>query len=101
MKTPAATKTEHHKQSIFKAFFVGAAVHALLLALSLSDMSGITIYVMFLFAFPGLVVDISSEMIHPSQTGGYFLAILATIVNGAAYAGGFGLLLVLKSKLRK
>lgn len=101
MKSPPQTKAEEQKISIFKAFLVGAAVHALLLALSLSDMSGITIYIMFVFAFPGLVVDISSEMIHPSKTGGYFMAILATIVNGAAYAGGFWLLLIVKSKLRK
>lgn len=93
-------ESTHPRHQIFRAFLIGAAAHAILLALSLSDMSGITIYFMFVFAFPGLIIDVASEMAQPSTFGGILIAILATLVNGMAYAGGYWLLTSLKSKWR-
>lgn len=76
----------NRKQIILRAFIVGAFLHAVLLGLSLSEVFPPATLLLFIFAFPGLIVDMSSEIIHPSQTGGYFLAVLGTIANGAAYA---------------
>jgi hypothetical protein len=76
----------NRKQVITRAFIVGAVLHAVLLGLSLSEVFQPATLLLFLFAFPGLIVDMSSEIVHPSQTGGYLLAILGTTVNGAAYA---------------
>lgn len=71
---------------ILIAFVVGALVHALLLGLSLSGTFDLATWLLLVFALPGAMVDISSEMIHPSPMGGVVLALVATLVNGGAYA---------------
>lgn len=87
------------KRQIGKAFVIGAVVHAILLAASLSGPLGWATWLLLVFAFPGAIVDMSSEMVHPSQTGGVLLAIVATFVNGGAYALGAWLLAKIRRRL--
>lgn len=83
---------------LVKAFVVGAVVHAVLLALGLSGVFDAATWLLLVFALPGAVVDISAEMIHPSQTGGVILAGVATLVNGGAYALGVWLFSTIKRR---
>lgn len=87
------------KRQMAKAFVIGAVVHAVLLAASLSGLLDWATWLLLVFALPGAIVDISSEMVHPSQTGGMVLAIVATFVNGAAYALGAWLLAKIRRRL--
>lgn len=95
----AKTDPKNLRVPLVKAFFVGFGVHALLLALSLSEQFGMTTYLLLVVAFPGALVDVSSEMIHPSQLEGMLIATLASAVNGAAYA--LGAFFVLKIRERR
>lgn len=77
---------------------MGAIAHAILLAISLSELFNGATILLFLFALPGLMVDMSSEIIHPSSMGGNLLVVLGTIVNGAAYAAVTWIVLVVTKK---
>lgn len=67
------------------AFAIGVLIHVVLLGLSLSGRFDFATFLLLVFALPGALVDISSEMIHPSQAGGILIATIATLFNGAAY----------------
>ena len=84
------------------AFLSGALVHAVLLGLSLtgSVLSDAATWFLLVFALPGAMVDMSSEMIHPSLWGGILLAIVGTMVNGGAYAVGAWLAMNFRNRLR-
>ncbi len=75
------------KRLFIVAFVTGALLHAVLLGLSLtaSGLSNGPTSLLLIFALPGAIVDMSAEIFHPSQWGGFFLAIVATVVNGGAY----------------
>lgn len=88
------------KRTLWIAFVVGAVVHALLLGLSLVGNLDMAAVLLLVFALPGALVDISSEMIHPSQTGGFVLAFVGTVVNGGAYALGAWGVLKIRARMR-
>jgi hypothetical protein len=79
---------DYNRRRIALAFATGAVVHALLLALAMhpSINSDLARQLLLVVALPGLVVDMSAEMIHPSEWGGFALAGIASLVNGIAYA---------------
>lgn len=79
---------------------MGAFVHAILLGLSLVGNLDEAALLLLVFAFPGALVDVSSEMIHPSQTGGFVLALIGTVVNGGAYALGAWIVLKIRARMR-
>lgn len=87
----------NQKRLLVTAFVVGALVHAMLLASSLSGVFDMATWLLLVFALPGAIIDISAEMIHPSQTGGIVLAVVASLVNGGAYALGAWIVFRLRS----
>lgn len=63
------------------AFGIGALVHLGLLGLSLSGLFDAATVLLLVFALPGALVDISTEMIRPSQTGSILLVTVATVLK--------------------
>ncbi len=90
------------KRLFATAFVIGALVHALLLGVSLtaSVLSDAATWLLLVFALPGAIVDMSAEMMHPSQWGGVWLTIVATIVNGGAYVVGAWMAMNIRNRLR-
>jgi multisubunit Na+/H+ antiporter MnhE subunit len=83
-----------HERRWVRAFAVGAAVHLILLGFASFELlaSDLAAILLFVFALPGALVDVSAEVIHPSKLGSAALVAVATAVNGAAYAAGAALL---------
>ena len=81
-------KSSPNPPTIALGFAIGALVHAFLLVLAMhpSINSELARLLLLVVALPGLVVDMSAEMIHPSEWGGFALAGIASLVNGLAYA---------------
>jgi hypothetical protein len=95
------TLWENPKRLFVTAFVIGALVHAVLLALSLtsSAFSHPATVLLLVIALPGAMVDMSSEMLHPSKLGGFLLAIVGTMVNGGVYLVGAWIAFKLRNRL--
>lgn len=74
------------RRGIF-AFAIGCVVHILLLCIATycTTISGGATLMLLIVAFPGLVIDMSAEVIRPSPTGTFALATAATVMNGIFY----------------
>lgn len=94
-----SVKTNHRRMR-WIAFGIGGLVHLALLGLSLSGLFNFATFLLLVFALPGALVDISTEMIRPSQTGSILLVTIATVLNGLAYALGTWCLQVILQKRR-
>lgn len=88
------------RRTVWIAFGTGALVHLGLLGLSLSGLFDSATFLLLIFALPGALVDISAEMIRPSQTGSILLVTVATVLNGLAYALGTWCLQIILQKRR-
>ncbi|MDP8999071.1 MAG: hypothetical protein M3O46_03060 [Myxococcota bacterium] len=69
------------------AFAIGCGVHLALLALTSywPELAGDTAMLMMVVALPGLLIDISCEVIRPDRLGAAALLTAATAANGAIY----------------
>ena len=75
------------KRLLVTAFVVGAVVHALLLAGAFyGPMKEQAATGLLIFALPGAIVDMSSELFQPKGAGTVAVVAFATLVNGGAYA---------------
>ena len=88
------------RRPVWVAFGIGALVHLGLLGLSLSGLFDFATFLLLIFALPGALVDISTEMIHPGQTGSILLVTIASVLNGLAYAFGTWCLQIILRKRR-
>jgi hypothetical protein len=99
MDAEDGTFKANSKRLIRRAFLIGAFLHVVFL--SLSQLSDAATLFLLVFALPGLMVDMSAEMIHPTPIGGVLLAIVATGVNGCAYALGAWLIRLVKLRRKQ
>jgi hypothetical protein len=77
------------RRSLRVAFLAGAIVYGVLLAGAYwgGPLSQVATMALLIFALPGAMVGMSSEVIHPTGIGVAALVLAASAVNGLAYAG--------------
>lgn len=75
-------------RSTHQAFFVGVLVHVLLLAVSFwaGPLAPWVTWAWLVLAFPGALIDMTAEVLHPSGMAAGALVVVASVVNGLAYA---------------
>lgn len=75
-------------RSTHQAFFVGVLVHVLLLALSswAGPLAPLFTWAWLVLTLPGALIDMTAEVLHPSGIVAGALVVVASVVNGLAYA---------------
>lgn len=89
-------------RGLFRAFFIGALLHAGLLWLSFygGPLATPATLALLLLALPGALVDMSAEVLHPGRLGTVGLILVGSALTGLTYAGLWALIGRLRQRAR-